>query len=245
METTVCIEKEQKAELDNKKQRNIWKLVAIVSIILCLMLIVGLIVVLVTGSNKSTNGEESVIFGNFSTICTDEQIRGVQAINSAALASNLEDTSIRDSYDTFDQDNDGEWSPTEFRAYHDCTLNHSALFDNMDYNNDDIVSFREMVSHFMNIKGIVKELYVNTTGPALNDLYNFSMDEPDQSWHERVADMFFTQFDKTNEGYIKRWKFVNGLRFISFEQYDTDSNGGISYTEFKNRDLTEANAAKI
>jgi len=149
--------------------------------------------------------------------------------------SDMDQDRVRDAFDAFDEDGDGEWCYDEFVTYKSFLSNHSSLFYTIDVDNDTIVSNRELVAYFLNVGGVSKYILVQKLQNRV--LYTYGLDERNassksQRFHEYVADIIFQNFDSYGKGYFNLTDFQYMFYNRSWTYFDRNDDDMVSFDEF-------------
>ena len=142
---------------------------------------------------------------------------------------------IRGVFDYYDTDSNNKWSFHEFIRYSRCFVNFEDIFESMNYyNNDQVLSFRELVAYFMHFSDGFNEYIQNIVGPIIETNYDFVVETNDdkQLFYEHLADLYLLEFDKTQEGFIMKQVFTERNYKFHFYYFQVDENEEIAFDDF-------------
>lgn len=212
-----------------QKSGNAKYIAVIIAVSLIVVVAIVCIVVAVTSNDVAT--EE---------ITQDKASFVLQDLMNVSEWSESHHTLYNKCFDAFDENGDDYLSEEEFANYFARELDHSATFEAMDVDDDQILSFAETVAYLRAMYSIpeIAELLRENTGPLVASLYQFTLnnassDEELEIFLQYVAvAVFFDIFDPDLHGYIRHEDYLSISAANEFSAVDEDGDGQLSREEF-------------
>eukprot|EP01084_Bolivina_argentea_P276209 471265_1 len=144
---------------------------------------------------------------------------------TANISDHVDET--RKIFNTFDDNADGVWNSDEFYNHFVLGFSAESVFDGMDDDSDDILSWTEIVNSLA--KHNLSQSYI----PSVRAMYNITFnDSTDPLLNNYAANVYLDKFNIEQFGYITRSHFYEFRSNESFTIADTDGDNSISYDEF-------------
>eukprot|EP01084_Bolivina_argentea_P244220 409186_1 len=199
-----------------------WSFWIFLSISIIVVAVIAVAIVVIHNSANKTKPEAVNEIGHI----LEEVVNGSNVTNYMA--------ELHESFDVFDEDNDGIWSANELSSYLQSTTSSEDVFHIMDVNGDNILSFREVVAILtaMNSIPTVSEIMHQQFGAVISLVYNYSYSQNDSLYFQYAADLFFNAYDADYTGYITKDMYFDVYANKYFPLYDIDGDSVITFDEF-------------
>eukprot|EP01083_Nonionella_stella_P047786 127916_1 len=136
---------------------------------------------------------------------------------------------VRRIFNTFDDNNDGLWDIHEFADHLNRATEREATFNRMDLDNDDILSFSEVIFAKSQEPPVFSSLFSHE---RIEDYYNYTGPKNDSLYWQYQANIFFNMYGAGEKGYITRDVYYQSHAEHTFNNVDLDSNEFIDFDEF-------------
>eukprot|EP01083_Nonionella_stella_P308169 1086100_1 len=129
-------------------------------------------------------------------------------------------------FNTFDDNDDGVWDSDEFLEHFLLGVASDSVFDAIDADDDDILSWKEIVAS-IGINGL-SQSYIE----SVRDMYNYTFDASDPMLNQYAANVYLGKYNVDEFGYLTKSRFYGARSNESFDYSDTNDDNVISFDEF-------------
>eukprot|EP01084_Bolivina_argentea_P309233 534870_1 len=216
--------------IDKSKQRKKYLVCGVVIAILVVGILVTVICALIVDAGNGMKEDEAAgIFENLNNV-------NISDIQANITYENL----FEASFHIFDKNDDGYLDSDEFAHYYEIKLGRSKIFEIIDVDNDDILSYPECVAfvkEMFKLEIVFERYLIHAVAPLVSSLYTYKYNQTNNKLEDQLfieyltMVLFFEPYDIDKNGYIRHDEFILISSQTSFSIGDADSDNKINETE--------------